>query len=97
MRQSLESVRPEGMIALTGLLGDASGDVPTVLDGLTYLCITRGLLLGSRVQFEAMNQFIEEKGIKPVLDERRFTLAETREAYEYVVHQRHFSKVAILI
>ncbi|GAB1216868.1 hypothetical protein ATERTT37_006087 [Aspergillus terreus] len=95
LRQSLESVRPEGMIALTGLLGDAGADVPTILDGLTYLCITRGLLLGSRAQFDAMNRFIEEKGIKPVLDERMFTLAEAKEALEYVTQQRHFSKVAI--
>lgn len=95
LRQSLVSVRPEGMIALTGLLGDAGADVPTVLDSLTYLCITRGLLLGSRAQFEAMNRFIEEKGIKPVLDERMFTLAEAKEALEYVTQQRHFSKVAI--
>ncbi|KAL4896698.1 alcohol dehydrogenase [Aspergillus ambiguus] len=97
LRQSLESVRPEGMIALTGLLGDTQSAVPTILDGLTYLCITRGLLLGSRVQFDAMNRFIEEKRIKPVLDERTFTLGEVKEAFEYMTQQRHFSKVAINI
>ncbi|KAF9895431.1 hypothetical protein FE257_000337 [Aspergillus nanangensis] len=97
LRQSLESVRPEGLIALTGLLGEGGPNPPTILDGLNYLCITRGLLLGSRVQFETMNRFIEEHGIKPILDEKTFTLGEVKEAYDYMTQQRHFSKVAIQI
>ncbi|PLB49812.1 GroES-like protein [Aspergillus steynii IBT 23096] len=94
LRQSLHAVRPEGMIALTGLLGQApDGDVPNIMDGLVHLCTIRGLLLGTRTQFAAMNQFIEKENIKPVVDDRPFGLEEVKEAFEYLSQQRHFSKV----
>lgn len=96
LRQSLHAVRPEGMIALTGLLGQApDGDVPNIMDGLVHLCTTRGLLLGTRTQFQSMNHFIEKENIKPVVDDRIFSLAETKEAFEHMSQQRHFSKIVI--
>jgi D-arabinose 1-dehydrogenase-like Zn-dependent alcohol dehydrogenase len=65
------------------------------MDALSHLCITRGVLLGTRVQFREMNQFIDEKGIRPVVDERVFTFKEVKGAYDYMEAQRHFSKIAI--
>ncbi|KAE8316028.1 alcohol dehydrogenase [Aspergillus transmontanensis] len=96
--QSLKAIRPEGVIALAGLLGGASSpDMPSLMDGLSYLCTSRGLLLGTRVQFHAMNQFIEENDIRPVLDEKVFDLYQVREAYEYLEQQKHFSKVVVRV
>ncbi|KAL3481100.1 alcohol dehydrogenase [Aspergillus californicus] len=96
--QSLKAVRTDGVIALAGVLG-AGGEenVPSIMDALTYLCTTRGFLLGTRTQFREMNRFIDEKGIKPVVDERVFGFGEVREAYELVGAQQHFSKVVIEI
>ncbi|KAL5334588.1 hypothetical protein BJX70DRAFT_411148 [Aspergillus crustosus] len=96
--QSLKAIRPDGLIALAGLLGageDEGRVVPSIMDGLTYLCMTRGFLLGSRVQFAEMNRFIDEKGVKPVVDERALGFGEVKEAYQYLERQRHFSKVVI--
>jgi NADPH:quinone reductase-like Zn-dependent oxidoreductase len=42
-----------------------------------------------------MNAIIDEKLIKPVVDDRVFGFAEAREAYEYLEQQRHFSKIVI--
>ncbi|KAL2833736.1 alcohol dehydrogenase [Aspergillus cavernicola] len=96
--QSLKAVRTDGLIALAGLLGvGTEANVPSIMDGLTYLCTTRGFLLGSRVQFREMNRFIDHKGIKPVVDEKVFSFQEVREAFEYVDAQKHFSKVVIEI
>ena len=39
--------------------------------------------------------FIEQHGIKPVLDERRFAFAETRAAIATIAEGRHFGKLAI--
>lgn len=96
--QSLESVRPEGVISVTGLLGDLPGaaQTATLLGCLVNACVARGVVLGSREQFEEMNQFMEEKGVKPVVDERVFGF-EVREAYGYMMGQGHFSKVCIQI
>ncbi|KAE8397876.1 GroES-like protein [Aspergillus pseudonomiae] len=98
LHQSLKAIRPEGGIALAGLLGGASNpDMPSLMDGLSYLCTSRGLLLGTRVQFQAMNHFIEENGIRPLIDEEVFGLHEVREAYEHLEQQKHFSKVVVKI
>ncbi|KAL4868987.1 hypothetical protein BDV12DRAFT_208867 [Aspergillus spectabilis] len=95
--QSLKAIRPDGVIALAGLLGVGSeqGAVPSIMDGLTYLCTTRGYLLGTQVQFAEMNRFIDEKGVKPVADERVFGFGGIKEAYEYLEAQKHFSKIVI--
>ncbi|KAL2783095.1 alcohol dehydrogenase [Aspergillus keveii] len=94
--QSLKAVRTDGVVALAGLLGAGTeSNVPSIMDALSHLCITRGFLLGSRVQFREMNRFIDEKGVKPVVDEKVFTFKEVKEAYEYMEAQRHFSKIAI--
>ncbi|KAL3433353.1 hypothetical protein BDV09DRAFT_205398 [Aspergillus tetrazonus] len=94
--QSLKAVKADGLVALAGLLGASeNAQVPSIMDGLTYLCTTRGFLLGMREQFREMNALIDEKLIKPVVDDRVFGFAEIREAYEYLEQQRHFSKVVI--
>ncbi|KAL4947763.1 hypothetical protein BDW69DRAFT_204030 [Aspergillus filifer] len=94
--ESLKAARTDGMIALTGLLGGAAqSSDPGIMAGLMYLVRTRGVLLGTRRQFEEMNRFIEEKGIKPVYDERVFKFGEVKEAFEFLEQQRHFSKVVI--
>ncbi|KAL4877861.1 alcohol dehydrogenase [Aspergillus karnatakaensis] len=95
--QSLRAIRPDGIIALAGLLGAGEDvkNIPSIMDGLSYLCTTRGFLLGSRKQFGDMVRFIEEHKVKPVVDERVFGFGEVKEAYEFLEAQRHFSKVVI--
>ncbi|CAG8212295.1 unnamed protein product [Penicillium salamii] len=95
--QSFKAVRTNGLIAVTGLLGHAEDQaaVPTILDCLINVCTARGILLGTRDQFHDMNRFIEDKGIKPVVDEEVFDFLEAKEAYRYLEQQKHFSKVCI--
>ena len=98
LQQSLRAVRRNGVISASGLLGESSdGKVPSILDCIFAACIARGILLGSRKQFNDMNRFVEEFGIKPVLDERVFGFAETKQAYTFMSEQRHFSKVVIRV
>ncbi len=52
---------------------------------LSKLCTVRGLFVGSRDMFEAMNRAIEVNDIKPVIDKKVFKLGELREAYQYMV------------
>ncbi|KAL4926761.1 zinc-dependent alcohol dehydrogenase family protein [Aspergillus undulatus] len=94
--ESLKAVRTDGLISLTGLLGGAAKESdPSIMAGLMFLCRTRGVLLGTRRQFKEMNAFIEERGVKPVVDEWVFKFDEVKEAYEYLETQRHFSKVVV--
>ena len=97
MKQSLAAIIPEGVISIIGFLGGMSKDQPSFLDCLTNMCTVRAVLVGSRQQFQAMNEAIDATGIKPVVDEKVFALEEIKEAYQYMWDQRHFGKLVIKI
>jgi len=100
MKQSLNSVKIEGVITIIGFVGGVKGEKePGFLENLTHLCTTRGLLVGSRLQMEDMNRAIEgniEK-LRPVVDGKVFKLDQLKEAYEYQWSGKHQGKVCIQI
>ncbi len=49
---------------------------------------------GSRANFEAMNEFISEHQLRPVID-RVFSFEDAPAAYEYMASGRHFAKIVI--
>jgi len=98
MAQSLKAVKIDGVISIIGFLGaDAKTEQPGFLETLVNICTVRGLLVGSRVQFEEMNHAIEANKIKPVVDKKVFTLEEAKEAYQYMWDQKHLGKLTIKI
>ena len=64
---------------------------------LLHTCMARGFLGGSRAQLRELVRFIDEKGIKPAIDDVVFELAEAKDAYRRLKEKRHFSKVVIRI
>ncbi|KUJ16218.1 NAD(P)-binding protein [Mollisia scopiformis] len=97
MAQSLEAVKIDGVITLIGFLGGVGQPQPGFETALRKLCTVRGVLVGSRGQFEEMNRAIEGNGIRPVVDGRVFALEDVREAYRYLWERRHFGKVVVRI
>ena len=97
MKQSLAAIIPEGVISIIGFLGGMNKDQPSFMECLSNICIVRGVMVGSRQQFEAMNEAIDANGIKPVVDEKVFTLEELKEAYQYMWDRKHFGKLTIKI
>jgi len=97
MKQSLAAVKIDGLITIIGFVGGMTNDQPSFLECLTHICTVRGVLVGSRVQFEAMNRAIEVRNIKPVIDKQVFTFDETKKAYRYMMDKKHFGKVCIKI
>ena len=88
MAQSLKATKPEGVITVIGFLGgQAQG--PSTLEALTSTCTIRGIVVGSRQQFEEMNKAIDACNIKPVVDEKVFGFEELKEAYQYMVSSLH--------
>lgn len=85
MAQSLKAIKPEGVISIIGFLGGMGKEQPSFLECFNRICTVRGVLVGSRLQFEAMNEAIDATGLKPVVDEKVFALEELREAYQYMV------------
>jgi D-arabinose 1-dehydrogenase-like Zn-dependent alcohol dehydrogenase len=91
----MKAVCVQGTVTITGVLGSEAKEMPSMMDALWRVCSVRGVILGSKNQFEEMVRFIEEKDIKPVIDERVFAMDEVKEAYKWIDEQRHFSKVVI--
>ncbi len=102
LKQSVESVRIDGMIAIVGFVGGAaggSGEVPSLLDAWLRNFTARGIWTGSRQHMEEMCQAIEANLDKlcPVVDFRVFKLHQLKEAFEYLKEGRHQGKVCIEI
>ncbi|KAI9930022.1 hypothetical protein MW887_011832 [Aspergillus wentii] len=98
LNQSFKAVRSDGVISITGVLGSApDSEVPGLMHTLFNPCTARGVALGTRRQFKEMNRFVHQQQIRPVVDERVFGYEEVKEAYEYMMAQKHFSKVCVRI
>ncbi|KAI1875865.1 uncharacterized protein JN550_002151 [Neoarthrinium moseri] len=96
LTQSLAAVRAEGTVMVLGGVGESAEPVP-LFSVLFHTCVVRGVLAGSRAQLRELVQFIDEKGIKPALDDVVFELKESKDAYRRLKEKKHFSKVVIRI
>jgi NADPH:quinone reductase-like Zn-dependent oxidoreductase len=93
--RAIEAVRLGGSIHQIGFVSgrDATISLPRlVAKDATY----RGVYVGSRAMFEAMNAAIAATRLKPVVD-RVFPFEEARAAYEYQGSGAHFGKVVIKV
>ncbi|KAH7042066.1 alcohol dehydrogenase [Macrophomina phaseolina] len=97
VKQSLESVKQGGIVALVGFRGGNSDDQPKLMDMFFHFCIVRTVFVGPRTQYEEMNRVIEAQKIKPAIDERVFEFGDARDAFKYMETQQHFGKVCIRI
>jgi NADPH:quinone reductase-like Zn-dependent oxidoreductase len=93
--KSLRAVAPGGQIHLVGGVSGFSGEVP-LLDIISKLAVVRGIYVGSRGMFAAMNQAIATNGVRPVVD-RIFPFAELAQAYRHQLGATHFGKVVVAL
>lgn len=63
---------------------------------LDKLAIIRGVVVGSREQFEEMNRLIDLKGIRPVVS-KTYSFEQVREAYDDLWTASHVGKIVIEI
>ena len=93
LSRSVEAARIGGQVHLIGVL--TGGEInPTPV--LRRNIVLRGIYVGSRQMFAAMNAAITLHGLRPAID-RVFPFEQAREAYHYMKSQHHVGKVAIRI
>ncbi len=92
--RSIEAVRQGGQIHMIGVLTGGGTIDPSAV--LRRGALLRGIYVGSRQMFEAMNRAIELHKIAPVID-RVFDFGEAREAYRHLQGQGHMGKVVIRV
>ena len=93
MDQSLTAVARGGQVHLIGVL--TQGQI-NPLRLLTRAITLRGVYVGSRDMFEAMNRAIVANSIKPVID-RVFEFEKAQDAYRYLESGSHFGKIVIRV
>lgn len=93
LSKSLKATGFSGHLSLIGVLTGGAGDVS--IGHLLHKALTvRGIYVGSRAMFEAMNRAIQLHQLKPVID-RVYPFAEAPEAFRHLEAAQHFGKVVI--
>jgi NADPH:quinone reductase-like Zn-dependent oxidoreductase len=91
--RALEALAYDGHIALIGGLSGFASDVPAGrLLGMGAR--VTGIYVGSRVDFEAMNRFMAEHKIRPVID-RVFPFEESPQAFDFMDNGSYLGKIVI--
>jgi NADPH:quinone reductase-like Zn-dependent oxidoreductase len=93
LSQSLRATRLGGAVHLVGILGSGQLDPDLIR---ARRAVVRGLAVGSRDDFEAMNRAITWHGLRPAVD-RIFPFAEARQAYRHLESQAHVGKIVITL
>lgn len=91
--KALDVLAHGGHLALIGGLSGYGSDLPT--DSLMWINATAsGVYVGSREDFEAMNRFVGEHGVRPQID-RVFEFEQAQEAFDYLRSGSFLGKIVI--
>ena len=94
-QKSLRALALGGTISVIGGVSGFASHVP-LTDILGKSALIRGIYVGSRDMFEAMNRAIALHQLHPAVD-RVFPFAQARDAYRYQESGAHFGKVVISV
>jgi NADPH:quinone reductase-like Zn-dependent oxidoreductase len=82
-------------VAYIGGLSGWGGQIPAAALPFRNAQVS-GIYVGSRADFEAMNEFIARHRLRPVID-KVFTFADAAAAYAYLESGSHFGKIVIAL
>lgn len=95
LARSIEAARLGGQIHQIGVLTGGGGQIDPSVPMRKGL-ILRGIYVGSRQMFDAMNRAIAVNTLRPVID-RVFAFAQAADAYRHMQSQAHLGKIVIRI
>ena len=92
---ALGALGPGGRVALIGGLSGFGGNVP-VMALMNGNLTASGIYVGSRADFEALNEFIDAHNVKPVVD-RVFEFQDAAAAFSAMDSGESFGKIVIRV
>jgi NADPH:quinone reductase-like Zn-dependent oxidoreductase len=92
--RALETLALDGHIAIIGALSGRADALP--LSSLPRGASMTNIAVGSREDFQAMNEFLTKHELRPVID-RVFAFEEAPAAYEYMDSSAHLGKIVITL
>lgn len=93
LAQSIRAIKTGGHIALIGVLGGFSGDIPT-LELLAKQVRLQGLGVGNRRQQQDYIAALEQNNLRPIIHSR-FPLEQLADAFRLQANGDHFGKIVI--
>jgi len=93
--KSLQALAPGGTISVIGGVSGFTTQAP-LIEIIGRNALIRGIYVGNREAFEAMNHAIARHQLKPVID-RKFPFDEAASAYKHLQSGAHFGKVVITL
>lgn len=93
--RALDALAYGGHLALIGGLSGFGGEIP-MGSLMRFSATASGVYVGSRADFEAMNEFISGHRIHPHID-RVFDFEDAREAYDYMGQSQFMGKIVIRV
>lgn len=93
--RAVEALGNGGHITIIGGLSGFGGQIPQDALEAANGRISR-IYVGSRADFEAMNAFLEEHEMRPLID-RVFDFEEAQAAFQFMEENRHFGKIVIAL
>ncbi|KAJ4287637.1 hypothetical protein N0V90_012340 [Kalmusia sp. IMI 367209] len=89
-----------GVVSVVGMLDNqkASWDPGALMLVMRKLARIQGTRVGSKLDFQELNRFLEEKQLRlGALIDRTFDLGEAKEAFEYLASGKHVGKIVIKV
>lgn len=96
LEKSLGCVAAGGHIALIGVLTGFGAPQTSLFPLVARNARMNGIYVGSRTDFAAMNAFLAERRLRPVID-REFPFDEAHAAYEYLKSGSHLGKIVVRV
>lgn len=94
--QSIKAIRIGGMISLIGVLGGPKPELNLPLVVMRQVRL-QGVTVGSREDTEDMIRGMTAAGIRPVLDDARFSFDEAPKAFAHMQSGKHFGKIVVAL
>jgi NADPH:quinone reductase-like Zn-dependent oxidoreductase len=94
--KSMAAIAAGGHLALIGVLTGFGATSASLFPLIAKNIRLNGIYVGSREDFLALNRFLTEHPLRPIID-RVFPFDETPAAYDYLASGAHFGKVVIRV
>ncbi len=96
LKQSMRALAPGGTITMIGVVTGPKADLNVPIVAMQALRI-QGANAGSRLMLQQMVDAIAANGLRPVIDESRFTLETLADGLRYLQSGKHVGKVCVEI
>jgi NADPH:quinone reductase-like Zn-dependent oxidoreductase len=91
--RAVKAAKIDGHISIIGVLSGVTPEFP-LAHVMSKNLTVRGITVGSRTQFEAMNRAIDTHGWRPTID-RSFPLEGANDALALMASKTHFGKIVV--